>query len=78
MVTTFDYRQFAGVGTSDLEWKLRKTWSPLQLHKHGGDNQRWQPKFSQGSVGILLNTCAMRRRGDEHDVKIKSNEVSIV
>ena len=27
-------------------------------------------------VCILLNTCARRRRRDEHDVKIKSNKVS--
>ena len=26
----------AGVKTRDLEWKLRKTWLPLQLHKQGG------------------------------------------
>ena len=51
MVRSFDYRQLLGGGgiefslTKDatLEWKLKKTWLPLQLHKKGVDNQRWQP-----------------------------------
>ena len=41
---TFDYRQLLGGGgiefslTRDamLEWKLRKTWLPLKLHKQAG------------------------------------------
>ena len=57
---TFDYRQLLGGGGIEfsltrnamLEWKLRKTWLPLKLHKQGeggrggggvGDTQRWQP-----------------------------------
>ena len=56
MVDTFDYRQLLGEGGRDiefsltrdamLEWKLRKTWLALKLHKQGGrggDIQRWQP-----------------------------------
>ena len=35
----------AGVGTRNLEWKLRKTWLPLQLHKQGVviTKDAWQP-----------------------------------
>ena len=53
MVDTFDYRQLLGGRGRDiefsltrdamLEWKLRKTWLPLKLHKQGGrgvDSQR--------------------------------------
>ena len=81
VVNTFDYRQLLGwgLGIWNGSWE-RPGYHSSCISRGRANNQRWQPyTVSIGNCGyLILNTCARRRRRDEHDVKIKSNKVSIV
>ena len=82
VVNTFDYPQLLRreLGIWNGSWERPGYHSSCISMGGGVITKDGTHIVSIGICGycILLNTCARRRRRDKHDVKIKSNKVSMV